>query len=565
MTIEPEFATQAEAEAWALKAEAKWLKEKNVYQPDTATAEQLDTLRAAFNLEADTPTEDVLKLVHAYEKGVLSALEQKEKDGQRLALSVERSTEKRPTSTLPPLELAERYAILEGYGLDVQGAAQAFRYVSGDLGGASENALPIEALAYDSKADTWRKWGVTTGWTAYNSILSDMTDVVAGLCALEAVTTTQAAPAKLDREYQKLRQRHLASTVKESVRLAQADMAIDKWDADTSKIGLPDARALYITPTHKRPVNTIDQYATDYMTQSMASGPGKTCDLWLGFIKDLTGGDGDLAEGLQVWAASAMLPGNVQHKAHILYGDGGTGKSVFLKVIQAALGDYAGSARASVFVNEGRDHPAELLPFIHKRLVVLPELPRGALRSDLLKVVTGGDSISVRGMRQNPRTETPAATLWFSCNELPSIRMVDNALRRRLMIWPFDNKPAQPDVTLTDKLTAPENLGGVVAWLVDGLKVVVKGEPLTIPAAVLQATESYLNEADTLRQWADACTAPDGETKASDLYHSYVGWCEPLKRQPLSDRSFYHWLSRNYEPRHTRQGSYYPLIIEVQV
>ena len=61
------------------------------------------------------------------------------------------------------------------------------------------------------------------------------------------------------------------------------------------------------------------------------------------------------------------------------------------------MGDYAGSARASVFTSEKDSHPAELLPFIDKRLVILPELSRGALRSDLLKTVTGGDSISVRG------------------------------------------------------------------------------------------------------------------------------------------------------------------------
>ena len=140
---------------------------------------------------------------------------------------------------------------------------------------------------------------------------------------------------------------------------------------------------------------------------------------------------------------------NPEHKTHILFGDGATGKSTFLKVIMHAMGDYAGTARASLFTTEGDQHSAELLPFVNKRLVVLPELPRGALRSDILKAVTGGDSISVRGMRQNPRTETSTATLFFSANEMPSIRLVDEALKRRLLVWPFDHKPTKIDSLVT--------------------------------------------------------------------------------------------------------------------
>ena len=56
-----------------------------------------------------------------------------------------------------------------------------------------------------------------------------------------------------------------------------------------------------------------------------------------------------MEHALQVWTAAALLPGNPHHKAHILYGDGGTGKSVFLKTIQAAMGDYAGSARSPAY------------------------------------------------------------------------------------------------------------------------------------------------------------------------------------------------------------------------
>ena len=261
-----------------------------------------------------------------------------------------------------------------------------------------------------------------------------------------------------------------------------------------------------------------------------------------------------------------MLPGNIESKAHIAYGDGNTGKTTFLKTIQAAMGDYAGTARASVFTSEKEFHSAELTPFVEFRMVMLPELPRGSLRSDLLKVVSGGDVLSVRGMRENPRAAKPTATLWFSSNELPSIRMVDNALKRRLMIWPFDHAPVKVDVRLGQKLQEEEHLSAVVSWLVDGLKAYVRilasGEPMPIPAAVANATAEYFKEADNVGQWRDAMLENTGETPTAALYDSFHAWCETSKRKPLSSRSFGIWMGRNYKPRHTHTGNVYPVTIK---
>ena len=106
-----------------------------------------------------------------------------------------------------------------------------------------------------------------------------------------------------------------------------------------------------------------------------------------------------LEDGLQTWFGLAMMSGNPHHKAHILFGDGNTGKSTFLKTVQAAMGDYAGSARASVFTSEKDSHPAELLPFIDQRLVILPEL------SNYLKTVrrqTRRTTVARRPLQKDP-------------------------------------------------------------------------------------------------------------------------------------------------------------------
>ena len=468
-------------------------------------------------------------------------------------------------STLSAADVASDYHFLNLFPLDVQGAAAAFRWLHG-YGAKYEDDRKYPGFAYDTRAGVWREWQFGKGWQDRGSVLNAMTNIVAALCALEAYRTNDSgSPDKTEREYKKLRQRYLGATVEKAVKLAAVETGVGSWDYDPNMLGLPKGEAVYIAPSNKTfPVHTgLEQLPTDYLTRKMAHGPKRTTRLWLDFLDSFTGGDLVLENALQVWTGATLLLGNDHHKAHILFGDGHTGKSTFLKIVQTAMGDYAASARPSIFVDEKANHPAELLPFVNHRLVVLPELPRGALRSDLLKTVTGGDAISVRGMRQNPRTETPAATLMFSCNELPSIRMVDNALRGRIMIWPFDNQPTKIDPTLGSRLQEPEHLAGVVGWLLAGLTKYVKirnaGDDMPIPPAVQEATENYLDEADIIGQWANACTVDGGETQSALLYSSYSGWCQSRHRRPISETSFGLWMGRHYHRKRGKGGSTYPV------
>ena len=460
--------------------------------------------------------------------------------------------------------MPETWHCVSEFNLDVQGFAEAFAFLHGH--GPSYDILRVyPPLGYDSLTDKWRTFDVLTGWTTKRSILLEMQDLISGCCALEAKATTDDT-TKCEASYRKLRQKHLRDTDK-AIKAVKPMLDVEKWDFDDMSLGLPTGEYLYVTPTNPEyAVHQNQQYPHEYITKALACEPRNRSHLWVDFLRETCGNDADLEEGLQVWTAAAMMPGNAENKAHIAFGDGNTGKTTFLKTVQAAMGDYAGTARASVFTSEKEFHSAELKPFVDFRMVMLPELPRGALRSDLLKVVSGGDVISVRGMRENPQAAKPTATLWFSCNELPSIRLVDNALKRRLMIWPFDHMPAKVDVRLGVKLQEQEHLSGVVAWLVDGLKAYVRilasGEPMPIPDAVKNATAEYFLEVDNVGQWVRECVAETGETPTAALYDSFHAWCESSKRKPLSSRSFGLYMARHYEPRHVRTGNVYPVTIK---
>ena len=336
------------------------------------------------------------------------------------------STATKDRPTFPVEEKAIQYRVLNAYPLDVEGAADAFRYLYGH--GPDYGLLrPFPSFSYDPSAGVWREWEYSKGWTPRHSVLDAMTEIMASLCALEAWRLDDyEAQEGTETQYRKLRQRHLGGNVTRALKLAEVYMSVDGWDSNANLLGLPDGEVVYIAPTNNRySVHVIDQEATDYVTKSMAATPTTPTTLWFNFLSDLTNGSEDMEDALQVWAGASMLPGNLERKVHVLFGNGTTGKTTFLQAVKVAMGDYAASARASVFTSEKNSHPAELLPFVNNHLVVLPELPNGAFRSDLIKVVSGGDAIGVRGMRQDPRTEQPKATMWFSANELPTMRMVE--------------------------------------------------------------------------------------------------------------------------------------------
>ena len=503
-------------------------------------------------------------------------------------------------------DVAADWKYLKDFKLDVQGAAQTFQFIYGQDDGhhqwnAEDGKKPY---SYDSESNVWREFTSMEGWEVVPSVLPQLTEIMAILCAHAAVekadrgTKPEERPdpadynidpdtgesrtvsqqqikrkfddkqaAKIDEQYRKLRQQHLGSNVGKAALLAQPMMAVDRWNVNDDLIGLPGCQALYLI--QNPPATSVRedrQEPAQYITRTMASKPGTASKLWEQFVLDVCDGDAEMVSGLQLWTAASLLKGNPEHKTHLLFGDGAVGKSTFLRVVQTAMGDYAGTARASLFTSEKDSHPAELLVFTTKRMVILPELPRGALRSDILKTVSGGDAISVREMRANPRTEIPTATLWFSCNELPGIRMVDEAIKRRLLVWPFEKKPATIDVQLGQKLVGPAHLGGVVTWLVEGqdrvLSLRAKGTPLPLPVKVIKATEEYFDEVDLYAAWAEECLAETGETASKELFVSYKAYSEKNDRKASGERSLYLWLGRHYDKRRTKKGSIYPVMVK---
>jgi len=202
---------------------------------------------------------------------------------------------------------------------------------------------------------------------------------------------------------------------------------------------------------------------------------------------------------------------------------------VLLSTVAGIIGDYHRTAPFETFVaSNGDRHPTDLAGLRGARLVTATETEEGRRWAEArIKQLTGGDTISARFMRQDFFEFRPAFKLVGAGNHKPSLRSVDEAIRRRLHLIPFAvTIPAEErDVELVEKLKV--EWPGILAWMIEGCLEWQKNG-LRPPRAVREATEAYMAAEDAIAAWIDdKCERDAKEWSALTLlFRSWSGWAQ---------------------------------------
>ncbi|MCG9076335.1 phage/plasmid primase, P4 family [Laribacter hongkongensis] len=387
---------------------------------------------------------------------------------------------------------------------------------------ATDDAL---ALAFTARyAEDWRycaawgKWLVWTGthWQPDETLL--VHHLIRSICREAAV--------KVDSH--RLAAKLLASSTVGGVdRLARSDRrhasTSDEWDADLFSLNTPGG----VVDLHTGRLRPHER--ADRMTKLATATPGGTCPRWLTFLADVTGGDADLQSYLQRMVGYCLTGATTAHALFFLYGTGANGKSVFVNTLATILGDYATSAPMDTFMEaRGDRHPTDLAGLRGARFVASIETEQGRRWNESkVKAITGGDKVSARFMRQDFFEYVPQFKLVIAGNHKPSIRNVDEAMKRRLHLIPFTVTvpPERRDGRLTERLLAERD--GILAWAVEGC-IAWQREGLNPPACVVSATEEYFEAEDALGQWIEerCVLAKTHREGVSELFADWREWAE---------------------------------------
>lgn len=413
----------------------------------------------------------------------------------------------------------------------------------------SEDALALRLahvhdlqLAYLAAWSRWLKWE-DGRWV--------IDDTLAIYDMVRKLIHAELAQAQGDNINKIPKHLHEGRTVAAIERLARSDRrlaaTVDQWDKDpwlfNTPVGTVDLRTGWIRE-HRR---------EDYMTKTAAVGPGAKCLMWLQFLDKVTAGDLDLQAYLRRVAGYCLTGSVREHALFFLYGTGGNGKGVFLNTIIGIMGGYAQSAPIELFMaSAGEQHPTGLASLRGARMVTAVETEEGRRWAESrIKTLTGGDKIAARFMRQDFFEFTPQFKLLIAGNHKPGLRGVDEAMRRRMNLIPFDVTipDEEKDKDLGEKLKV--EWPGILAWMIDGC-LEWQAEGLNPPAAVTGATDHYLEAEDSMTQWMlENCDLGGTfEELSSPLFHSWKQWAEKAGEHPGSQKRFSQTIeSRGMKPK----------------
>ncbi len=275
---------------------------------------------------------------------------------------------------------------------------------------------------------------------------------------------------------------------------------------------------------------------------------------WQRFLVDTFGGD---AEGREMIDFLHLLlgysiTGDVGAQVlPFLHGQGKNGKSVLLDTMIQILGDYADAAPPGFLMDRGAfsEHSTELTELHGRRLVVCSELkPNDKFDEARVRLLTGGDKIKARRMRQDYFSFTPTHHLWLLGNHRPEVSTGGFAFWRRIRLLPFERvvSDARKIDNLAFELVRDEG-PGILHWLIEGARrYLATRDPLEGPDRVRIATTAYATTEDHIGRFLSECCTRSADAECSDmrveqglLYTQYSAWCHAGEGlRPATARAF---------------------------
>jgi putative DNA primase/helicase len=315
----------------------------------------------------------------------------------------------------------------------------------------------------------------------------------------------------------------------------------DEWNTNPWLIGTPGG-TVDLRDGKLRPGDPAEM-----ITRSVVAVPGDSCPIWFATISAIFRDDQEVIKFAQRLAGYCLTAKVIEEVLLFLWGLGGNGKGTFLETLLYCIGDYGTTIPVTTLIEtKHHDHPTEIAKLHGMRLAVASETDNNTRwNTARLKLLSGGDKLTGRFMRADFFEFEPTHKTFISGNHKPSFGRVDDAIRRRLILWPFEAKFPKPDKKLKEKLKA--EAPGILAWMIQGC-LEWQRVGLDPPYSMVAATKAYLDEADDVSRFIDECCVLDASARRTtkELYRPWVEWCKDAGLHPGSSKAFTERLKERF-------------------
>lgn len=291
--------------------------------------------------------------------------------------------------------------------------------------------------------------------------------------------------------------------------------------------------------------------------------PEAKCPKWMAFIESKLP-DKDVRRLVQVSSGLGLLGITVQY-LFFHYGDGANGKSVYMETLCRLLGDVSVTLPATSLIGEGGSSGSaspDLARLHGRRLLRVKELPEGEdLRENLVKELTGGETITARDLFSGYTDFLPIFIAIMSGNGYPRITGTDDGIWRRMAVIHWPNKVAKEDRREFEEIVSsfePEH-PGILNWLMEGVHIFLR-EGLVIPEAVERATQEYRDDMDRTAGFVGRCIIKDANAdpvQGKDLYQAYCDDTIDQGGKPMNVTAFGRAMQKKFRKERTSTGVVY--------
>ena len=316
----------------------------------------------------------------------------------------------------------------------------------------------------------------------------------------------------------------------EHIKLSLDEMNVHPWELGVPG-GYVDLRNGGFYPHDK----------SKYITQHCSIAPDRLVDTpkFDAFIREALP-DKALRKYMMRWLGYCLTGSTEEQKFAVLLGEGGNGKGVMMEIVRRIMGSYAGAINMQVLLQDDRNNnkSPELAGLEGYRLITAEEAS-GHRRWDegIIKQLTGESPVKARLLYKNEREFMPKFKLVVNTNEMPKLRSVGAAMRRRLAVVEFTQQPEVVNPKLVEQIMEHEATGVLHKLIQEARGWYEHGLPST--TALEEAVEEYLHSQDAFGRWADSMLekGKDYSVTRKEAADSFYDWL-PHKEKHFDLRSF---------------------------
>ena len=415
-------------------------------------------------------------------------------------------------------------------------------------------------VRYCFETESWFVWDETRWCTDRPDLIEWWAKLAARRIIQErdAAIENARAEGKSDDEIKVIKQAydaHIASAarlkgVQDMLKLSQSEPGVrvrpDELDADPMLLGVENGAIDLRNGTLRPPCRD------DLITKSthVAFDPNARAPIWQQFLRRIMSEDDEMIAYMQRAAGYSLTGSTTEQVLFFLYGNGQNGKSVFVSMLSAILGDYASKMPCEMLMRSDRVSSASATPDVARlkgsRIAVFSELDEDQkFNESRVKDLTGSDRVVARPLYQEPFEFEPSHKLWIYGNHRPEITGTDYGIWRRLHVIHFRVliSEVERDNELLSKLRGERE--GILAWCVQGC-IEWQRLGLSPPESISLAVDLYRDQSDSVAMFFEQrCEMyDDAKVTKAEMYAAFCSWIREENAKSMSQKAFGQRLAR---------------------